>query len=247
MHNPNLKTQGHLASQGNSIQKSKLPFSCREVCDRGCYVERKDRGWHWKGLCPACCRCCRCQPATETCWKGNQGWGPGREIEKPWGHLVGEALLLRSRLLCCARTAESHSPACLPGEAGHSLFIFEKRSVWEGSKRVCPAGPEPAECLPPASPCPAPPLPSLPALRWADRKSCQLGCQGFKGTHQQSTQRPVCSALGPRCQQLPGWRRIGGLSSLTSCWYHLLMEKSPYPSCGSTRVRMTKNTSGLFC
>uniref|UniRef100_A0A5F7ZL23 Uncharacterized protein n=1 Tax=Macaca mulatta TaxID=9544 RepID=A0A5F7ZL23_MACMU len=47
-----------------------------------------------------------------------------------------------------------------------------------------------------------------PALRWPDMKSCQSGCQNIKEISYESTQSPICSALGRRCQQLPGRERI---------------------------------------
>ncbi|XP_031521169.1 uncharacterized protein LOC116274518 [Papio anubis] len=50
-----------------------------------------------------------------------------------------------------------------------------------------------------------------PALRWPDMKSCQSGCQNIKEISYESTQSPICSALGRRCQQLPGRERIEGL------------------------------------
>lgn len=145
--------------------------------------------------------------------------GPG---EKPClVYPVRKALLRPSGgLFHRVWTAESHFLIFLPNEAGHSLSICKKLSVWEGSEHVYPVGSEPVECcllllvLPPL-------LPNLPALRWADMKSCQSGCQSFKGDPSgEPTQRLICSALGWRCQQLPG-RKSGVCLHLTSRLYHL--------------------------
>lgn len=119
-------------------------------------------------------------------------------------------------------------------------FSFVKKpSVWEGSEHVYPVGSEPGQCRLLLGPCPSY-FPSSCALRWADRwKSCQSGCQSFKGPHREGTQRLVCSALRwGRCQQLPG-RELGVCLHLTSpsppagwCW-------SLFNPCVFTKVRMT--------
>lgn len=146
---------------------------------------------------------------------------------------------------CCVWTAESHFLVFIQNEAGHSLFICEKAICVRREWACLPSGLG-ARPVPPASlgPCPSH-FPSSCALRWADRKSCQSGCQSFKGPHREGAQRLVCSALRwGRCQQLPG-RELGVCLHLTSpC--HQRADAEVFSTRVFTKVRMTAVRSA-FC
>lgn len=82
---------------------------------------------------------------------------------------------------CVCGQTESHFLVFIQNEAGHSFSFVKKLSVWEGSEHVYPVGSEPGQCRLLLLVLALLIFPSSCALRWADRKSCQSGCQSFKG------------------------------------------------------------------
>lgn len=108
-------------------------------------------------------------------------------------------------------TAESS--VFIQNEAGHSLsFVKSYLCRLEWRKRLSGSD---SQCRLLLGPCPSH-FPSSCALRWADRKSCQSGCQSLQRAPSRGHSGLVCSALRwGRCQQLPG-RELGVCLHLTS-------------------------------
>lgn len=158
---------------------------------------------------PACWRYQQCKHSSRgTCTSGS-----GREIPYglPWMEGSDYSLVVGCFVVCGQLRVISSSLFQIKLDPPFSVlksYLYEKRAgIFTSWARSQPSAAYFSWCF-------LSPFPNLPALRWADMKSCQSGCQSFKGIRRECAQRLVCSALGRRRQWLPGRRRIGGLSSL---------------------------------
>lgn len=114
---------------------------------------------------------------------------------------------------CCVWTAESHFLVFIQNEAGHSLsfvksYLCEKGvsmfTQWARSQAS-------AACF-----WSLPSFPILRALRWADRKSCQSGCQSFKGPIERAHKGSFVQHLDGEMPAASRQRRLGVCLHLTS-------------------------------
>lgn len=158
-------------------------------------------------------------PAMETCSKGNADSGSERETEKSVGSPLCERPCycgLGCFIVCVQLRVISQSWFQMKLDTpfsflksylrGKAVSVFTQ---WAPSQRSAAY-----------FSWPPPPLPNLPALRWADLKSCQLGCQASKGSTWECTKARLCGT----------WTEMPAASRQADNWGSVFMDVSLVPS-----------------